>query len=136
MWDEEKAAFIRRQNVRVDNRHVFTSAKHVETTAKFTHFIDKLTDNEKLCLSAGDIVPETWYNFEERVERECRLSQNSLSALKVDFLNKLGHQFSLSNDEVLIVLRYYTIKLALYCILINLAWLMSFLDRAKELSMR
>ena len=79
----------------------------METTAKFTDFIDKLTDNEKLFPSAGDIVPETWYNFEERVERECRLSQNSLSALKVDFLNKLGHQFTLSNDEVLIVLRYY-----------------------------
>ena len=107
MWDEEKAAFIRRQNVRVENRLVFTSAKDVETTAKFTDFIDKLTDNEKLFPSAGDIVPETWYNFEERVERECRLSQNSLSALKVDFLNKLGPQFSLSNDEVLIVLRYY-----------------------------
>ena len=107
MWDEEKAAFIKRQNVRVENRLVFTSAKDVETTAKFTDFIDKLTDNEKLFPSAGDIVPETWYNFEERVERGCRLSQNNLSALKVDFLNKLGHQFSLSNDEVLIVLRYY-----------------------------
>ena len=135
MWDEEKAAFIRRQNIRVENSVVFTSAKDVETIAEFRDFIDKLTDNEKLFPSAGDIVPETWYNFEERVERECRLSHNGLSALKVDFLNRLGDQFDLSKEEVLIVLRS-TIKLALYCILINLAWLMLFLDRAKKLSMR
>ena len=107
LWDGEKAAFIKKQNVRVENSVVFTSAKDVETTAKFRDFIDKLTDNEKLFPSAGDIVPETWYNFEERVERECRLSNNGLSALKVDFLNRLGGQFDLSKEEVLIVLRYY-----------------------------
>ena len=100
MWDEEKAAFIRRQNVRVQNSLVFTSAKDVETTAKFTDFLDKLTDNEKLFPSAGDIAPETWYNFEERVERECRLSHNRLSAVKVDFLNRIGGQFDLSKEEV------------------------------------
>ena len=107
LWDGEKAAFIKKQNVRVENSVVFTSAKDVETTAKFRDFIDKLTDNEKLFPSAGDIVPETWYNFEERVERECRLSHNGLSALKVDFLNRLGGQFDLSKEDVLIVLRYY-----------------------------
>ena len=107
LWDEEKAAFIKKQNVRVENSVVFTSAKDVQTTAKFRDFIDKLTDNEKLFPNAGDIVPETWYNFEERVERECRLSHNGLSALKVDFLNRLGGQFDLSKEEVMIVLRYY-----------------------------
>ena len=80
----------------------------METTAKFRDFIDQLTDNERrLFPSAGDIVPETWYNFEERIQKECRVSHNGLSALKVDFLNKLGRQFDLSEEEVLIVLRYY-----------------------------
>ena len=105
--EEENAAFIKNQNVRVDNRVVFTSAKDVGTVAKFRDFIDNLTDDEGLFPSAGDIVPETWYDFEERVERECRLAQNGLSVLKVDFLNELCGQFKLSKDEVLIVLRYY-----------------------------
>ena len=105
--EEEKVAFIKNQNVRVDDRLVFTSAKDVETVAKFRDFIDNLTDDESLFPSAGDIVPETWYNFEERVERECRLAHNGLSVLKVDFLSKLGGQLKLSKDEVMIVLRYY-----------------------------
>ena len=107
MWDAEKAAFIKNQNIRVHNEILFTSAKDMRTIVKFRDFIDSLTDNEKLFPSAGDIVPETWYNFEERVERECRRTQNGLSVLKVDFLNKVDGQFKLSKDEVRIVLRYY-----------------------------
>ena len=106
-WNAEKAAFFEKQDIRVDKEVFFTSAKDVSSVKEFKHFINQLTDKENLFPSAGDIVPETWYNFEERVERECRHTQNGLSALKVDFLNKLGSQFKLSKDEVLIVLRYY-----------------------------